>query len=88
MFRQAISLKITLQILGQNVVDVLLNIDATAATSLSAGNGNARACLDQATDIKYIDNGYTALTTVFGQAGHAGIVVEVGSLMVLLMRCQ
>ena len=30
-------------------------------------------------DIHYADNGYTALNTVLGQAGHAGITVKLGS---------
>ena len=50
-----------------------LNIDATAAT---AGAGK-HALVNG--DIKYADNGYTTLTTVLGQAGHAGIAVEVGT---------
>ena len=29
-------------------------------------------------DIHYADNGYTALNTVLGQAGHAGITVKLG----------
>ena len=69
-------LKITLTDNGSNVVDVLLNLDATAVTALSAGGGK-HALADG--DIKYVDNGYTALNTVLGQAGHAGIVVEVGT---------
>ena len=73
-------LKITLTDNGGNVVDVLLNLDATAVASLARPNGNeVRHALDQAGDIHYIDNGYTALNTVLGQAGHAGIVVTVGS---------
>ena len=70
-------LKITLTDNGSNVVDVLLNIDAAAATALSGGGGLHN--LDQAADIHYIDNGYTALSTVLGQAGHAGITVKVGA---------
>ena len=69
-------LKITLTDNGSNVVDVLLNIDATAATALSGGAGK-HALVNG--DIKYADNGYTTLTTVLGQAGHAGIAVEVGT---------
>ena len=73
-------LKITLTDNGGNVVDVLLNLDAAAVASLARPNGNeTHHALDQAGDIHYIDNGYTALNTVLGQAGHAGIVVEVGS---------
>ena len=70
-------LKITLTDNGGNAVDVLLKIDGTAATALSGGNG--LHALDQAADIHYIDNGYTALSTVLGQAGHAGITVKVGA---------
>ena len=69
-------LKITLTDNGSNVVDVLLNIDATAATALSGGAGKDALVNG---DIKYADNGYTTLTTVLGQAGHAGIAVEVGT---------
>ena len=69
-------LKITLTDNGSNVVDVLLNIDATAATALSGGAGKHALANG---DIKYADNGYTTLTTVLGQAGHAGIAVEVGT---------
>ena len=69
-------LKITLTDNGSNVVDVLLNIDATAATALSGGAGKDPLVKG---DIKYADNGYTTLTTVLGQAGHAGIAVEVGT---------
>jgi len=69
-------LKITLTDNGSNVVDVLLNIDATAATALSGGAGK-HALVNG--DIKYADNGYTTLTTVLGQAGHAGIAVEMGT---------
>ena len=73
-------LKITLTDAGGNVVDVLLNLDATAVASLARPNGNeALHALDQAGDIHYIDNGYTALNTVLGQAGHAGITVKVGA---------
>ena len=69
-------LKITLTDNGSNVVDVLLNIDATAATALSGGAGKDALVNG---DLKYADNGYTTLTTVLGQAGHAGIAVEMGT---------
>ena len=73
-------LKITLQDSSSNSVDVLLKLDATAVASLQRPNGNeTKHDLDQATDIHYIDNGYTALNTVLGQAGDNGIVVAVGS---------
>ena len=67
-------IKITLTDNGGNKVDLLLNVDSTAATALSAGNGDT--VVDG--DIHYADNGYTALNTVLGQAGHAGITVKLG----------
>ena len=74
MFRQAISLRSLFTDNGSNVVDVLL-IDATAATALSGGPVDALVN----GDLKYADNGYTTLNTVLGQAGHAGIAVEMGT---------
>ena len=68
-------IKITLTDNGGNKVDLLLNVDATAATALSGGAGKDTV-VDG--DIHYADNGYTALNTVLGQAGHAGITVELG----------
>ena len=68
-------IKITLTDNGGNKVDLLLNVDATAATALSGGAGKDTV-IDG--DIHYADNGYTALNTVLGQAGHAGITVELG----------
>ena len=68
-------IKITLTDNGGNKVDLLLNVDSAAATALSAGNGDT--VVDG--DIHYADNGYTALNTVLGQAGHAGITVKLGS---------
>ena len=68
-------IKITLTDNGGNKVDLLLNVDSTAATALSGGNG-ADTVVDG--DIHYADNGYTALNTVLGQAGHAGITVKLG----------
>jgi len=67
-------IKITLTDNGGNKVDLLLNVDSTAATALSAGNGDT--VVDG--DIHYADNGYTALNTVLGQANHAGITVKLG----------
>jgi len=67
-------IKITLTDNGGNKVDLLLNVDSIAATALSAGNGDT--VVDG--DIHYADNGYTALNTVLGQAGHAGITVKLG----------
>ena len=67
-------IKITLTDNGGNKVDLLLNVDSAAATALSAGNGDT--VVDG--DIHYADNGYTALNTVLGQAGHAGITVKLG----------
>ena len=71
-------LKITLTDNGGNVVDVLLNLDAAAVNALQ-GNPAGLHDLNQAADIHYIDNGYTALSTVLGQAGHGGITVKVGA---------
>jgi flagellin len=68
-------IKITLTDNGGNKVDLLLNVDSTAATALSGGAGKDTV-VDG--DIHYADNGYTALNTVLGQAGHAGITVELG----------
>ena len=68
-------IKITLTDNGGNKVDLLLSVDATAATALSGGGG-ADTVVDG--DIHYADNGYTALNTVLGQAGHAGITVKLG----------
>ena len=68
-------IKITLTDNGGNKVDLLLNVDSTAATALSGG---AAKDLVVDGDIHYADNGYTALNTVLGQAGHAGITVELG----------
>jgi flagellin len=68
-------IKITLTDNGGNKVDLLLNVDGTAATALSGGGG-ADTVVDG--DIHYADNGYTALSTVLGQAGHAGITVKLG----------
>jgi flagellin len=68
-------IKITLTDNGGNKVDLLLNVDSTAATALSGGAGKDTV-VDG--DIHYADNGYTALNTVLGQAGHAGISVELG----------
>ena len=68
-------IKITLTDNGGNKVDLLLNVDSTAATALSGGAGKDPV-VDG--DIHYADNGYTALNTVLGQAGHAGITVELG----------
>ena len=68
-------IKITLTDNGGNKVDLLLNVDSTAATALSAGAWS-RLVVDG--DIHYADNGYTALNTVLGQAGHAGITVKLG----------
>ena len=68
-------IKITLTDNGGNKVDLLLNVDSTAATALSGGNG-ADTVVDG--DIHYADNGYTALNTVLGQASHAGITVKLG----------
>ena len=68
-------IKITLTDNGGNKVDLLLNVDATAATALSGGGG-ADTVVDG--DIHDADNGYTALNTVLGQAGHAGITVKLG----------
>jgi flagellin len=68
-------IKITLTDNGGNKVDLLLNVDSTAATALSGGAG-ADDVVDG--DIHYADNGYTALNTVLGQAGHAGITVKLG----------
>ena len=68
-------IKITLTDNGGNKVDLLLSVDATAATALSGGGG-ADPVVDG--DIHYADNGYTALNTVLGQAGHAGITVKLG----------
>ena len=68
-------IKITLTDNGGNKVDLLLNVDSTAATALSGGNG-ADTVVDG--DIHYADNGYTALNTVLGQANHAGITVKLG----------
>ena len=68
-------IKITLTDNGGNKVDLLLNVDSTAATALSGGAG-ADTVVDG--DIHYADNGYTALNTVLGQAGHAGITVKLG----------
>ena len=67
-------IKITLTDNGGNKVDLLLNVDSTAATALSAGM--EQTVVDG--DIHYADNGYTALNTVLGQAGHAGITVKLG----------
>jgi flagellin len=71
-------LKITLTDNAGNNVDVLLNLDADAVNALK-GNPLGLHNLNQAADIHYIDNGYTALNTVLGQAGHAGITVKVGA---------
>ena len=68
-------IKITLTDNGGNKVDLLLNVDSTAADALSDGDG-ADLVVDG--DIHYADNGYTALNTVLGQAGHAGITVKLG----------
>ena len=68
-------IKITLTDNGGNKVDLLLNVDSTAATALSGGAGKDTV-VDG--DIHYADNGYTALNTVLGQASHAGITVELG----------
>ncbi|MDG2338105.1 MAG: flagellin, partial [Gammaproteobacteria bacterium] len=68
-------IKITLTDNGGNKVDLLLSVDATAATALSGGGG-ADTVVDG--DIHYADNGYTALNTVLGQANHAGITVKLG----------
>ena len=67
-------IKITLTDNGGNKVDLLLNVDSTAATAF-AGAG-ADTVVDG--DIHYADNGYTALNTVLGQANHAGITVKLG----------
>ena len=67
-------IKITLTDNGGNKVDLLLNVDSTAATAF-AGAG-ADTVVDG--DIHYADNGYTALNTVLGQANHAGIAVKLG----------
>jgi len=71
-------LKITLTDDAGNDVDVLLNLDADAVNALK-GNPLGLENLNQEADIHYIDNGYTALNTVLGQAGHAGITVKVGA---------
>jgi len=68
-------IKITLTDNGGNKVDLLLNVDSTAATALSGGAGKDTV-VDG--DIHYADNGYTALNTVLGQASHAGITVKLG----------
>jgi flagellin len=73
-------LKITLQDSSNNSVDILLKLDSTAVASLQRPNGNeTKHDLDQAADIYYLDNGYSALNSVLGQAGDNGIVVSVGS---------
>jgi flagellin len=73
-------LKITLQDSSNNSVDILLKLDSTAVASLQRPNGNeTKHYLDQAADIYYLDNGYSALNSVLGQAGDNGIVVSVGS---------
>ena len=71
-------LKITLTDGAGNDVDVLLNLDADAVNALK-GDPLGLENLNQVADIHYIDNGYTALNTVLGQAGHAGITVKVGA---------
>jgi len=69
-------LKITLTDNGSNSVDLLLTLDQTAVDAL-----NAAGAVDDVVngDIKYVDNGYTTLTTVLGQAGHAGVAIKLGT---------
>ena len=69
-------LKITLTDNGSNSVDLLLTLDQTAVDAL-----NAAGAVDTVVngDIKYVDNGYTTLTTVLGQAGHAGVAIKLGT---------
>ena len=69
-------LKITLTDNGSNSVDLLLTLDQTAVDAL-----NAAGAVDTVAngDIKYVDNGYTTLTTVLGQAGHAGVAIKLGT---------
>ena len=71
-------LKITLTDNGSNSVDLLLTLDQTAVDALNAAGGSAVDTVVNG-DIKYADNGYTTLTTVLGQAGHAGVVIKLGT---------
>ena len=69
-------LKITLTDNGSNSVDLLLTLDQTAVDALKSAS-----TVDTVVngDIKYVDNGYTTLTTVLGQAGHAGVAIKLGT---------
>ena len=71
-------LKITLTDNGSNSVDLLLTLDQTAVDALNAAGGSAVDTVVNG-DIKYADNGYTTLTTVLGQAGHAGVAIKLGT---------
>ncbi len=65
-------IKITLTDNGGNKVDLLLNVDSQQLRVV----WGMSTVVDG--DIHYADNGYTALNTVLGQAGHAGITVKLG----------
>jgi flagellin len=71
-------LKITLTDNGSNSVDLLLTLDQTAVDALNVAGGSAVDTVVNG-DIKYADNGYTTLTTVLGQAGHAGVAIKLGT---------
>jgi flagellin len=70
-------IKITITDSNSNRVDLLLNVDSDVVSALQQNPPGTHAMVDG--DLHYADNGYTSLSTVLGQAGHAGVTVTMGA---------